>query len=135
LNLFLTFKKLFIFQSNRTIKWKNSIDENARFFDGLPLPCILIENKVDLVSPEEAKNDSEFKEFSQKNKFIGCFRSSAKMGININESMEFLIQNIVDRLSTSSDEMLQKDKKSIVIQNTGGDKYSIKEKRHKDNCC
>jgi hypothetical protein len=57
------------------------------------------------------------------------------MGININESMEFLIQNIVDRLSTSSDEMLQKDKKSIVIQNTVGDKYSIKEKRHKDNCC
>lgn len=57
------------------------------------------------------------------------------MGININESMESLIQNIVDRLSASSDEMLQKDKKSIVIQNTVGDKYSKIEKRHKDNCC
>lgn len=57
------------------------------------------------------------------------------MGININESMESLIQNIVDRLSASSDEMLKNDRKSIVIQNTVGDKYSKIEKRHKDKCC
>ena len=32
-----------------TAKWKKSIDENAKFVDGEKLPCVLIENKIDLV--------------------------------------------------------------------------------------
>ncbi len=121
---------------HRTIKWKNIIDENARFFDGDLLPCLLIENKVDLVPQDQIKNDSELKDFSEKQKFIGCFRSSAKMGININESMELLIKNIVERLSLSSDEVLDKDRKSIVLENPDNNKkYGGKDRKLKDNCC
>ncbi len=92
---------------------------------------MLIENKVDLIPEDQAKNESDLIEFSERNKFIGCFRSSAKMGININESMEFLIKTIVERLNLSSNEMLEKDRKSIVLENN---KTNSRDKP-KDNCC
>jgi len=117
----------------RTLKWKQSIDENAKFFDGGDLPCVLIQNKVDLLPEQEWNNVSELKEFSEKNKFLGFFRTSAKLGIKINESMEFLIRNIIERLSKSSKEVLENDRKSIVIQSKP---YSSNYKEKlKDNCC
>ncbi len=91
----------------------------------------MIENKVDLVSQEEAANLSELKDFSEKNKFIGFFRSSAKKGININESMEFLIKTIVEKMSASTDEVLEKDRKSIVLESH---KYIQNNKENKP-CC
>lgn len=115
------------------MKWKSSIDENAKFFDGESMPCILIQNKVDLLPEQEWNNVSELKEFSEKNKFIGFFRTSAKLGIKINESMEFLIKNIIERLSKSSKEVLENDRKSIVIQSKSPSN-NYKEKI-KDNCC
>ena len=33
-----------------TLKWKKAIDENALFKDGGILPCVLVQNKIDLVS-------------------------------------------------------------------------------------
>lgn len=120
---------------NRTIKWKNSIDENARLSDGSLLPCLLIQNKIDLVSEEEAKNDVEIKEFSRKNKFIDMFRSSAKQGININESMEFIISNIIakqESLFKNSDTIVnENDKKSIVLN----PKKNVTYKDKRDGCC
>ena len=118
----------------RTIKWKNSIDENARFFDGSMLPCILIENKVDLLTEQQIKDDSDLKEFAQKNKFIGSFRSSAKLGININESMEYLIQNVVTKMEEKSKDgeiVLEKDRKSIIL----GSANNKPATKSKDNCC
>ena len=79
-----------------TTKWKASVDESSSFLDGGKLPCILVENKIDLV--ENEPDDGELKSFSDKNDFIGCFRASAKTGENINESMEFLIKNIIKRM-------------------------------------
>ncbi len=91
----------------------------------------MIENKVDLVSQEEASNLSELKDFSEKNKFIGYFRSSAKKGININESMEFLIKTIVEKMGAATDEVLEKDRKSIVLESH---KYVQNNKENKP-CC
>lgn len=68
----------------------------------------------------------------KKNKFMECFRSSVKAGININESMEFLIKTIVDKLDNVSNEVKiqETNKKSIVLENS---KHTNKEK--KENCC
>ena len=35
-----------------SLKWKASVDDTARFIDGGMLPCILIENKIDLIDEE-----------------------------------------------------------------------------------
>ena len=78
------------------LKWKNSIDECASFLDGGKIPCILVENKIDLV--EKEVDNGELKSFSDKNGFNGYFRTSAKTGENIGESMEFLLKNIFERI-------------------------------------
>jgi translation elongation factor EF-4 len=112
------------------VKWKSSIDESARFADGDFLPCLLIQNKVDLVSEEIIKNDSEVKEFAETNKFIGMYRTSAKAGINVSESMECLIQHIINKLQacklikTGGD-----NKKGIVLDGKKSDSQK------KNKCC
>ena len=53
---------------------------------------------MDLLPPEEQDDIRELNEFSEKNGFNGCFKTSAKTGKNIAESMEFLIKEIIKRL-------------------------------------
>jgi 50S ribosomal subunit-associated GTPase HflX len=120
---------------NRTVKWKNSIDETARFMDGGLIPSILIENKADLISEEELKNEVAVKEFAEKNNFIGNFRASAKTGLNINESMEYLITKIAERLdkcANSPQVQKQNDKKNVVLENS---KYLARANKNKNGCC
>jgi Ras-related protein Rab-7L1 len=103
---------------NDTLKWKESVDESARFLDGGILPSVLVENKIDLVEEDVAKEETEIKKFAEENKYIGYFRTSVKMGIGVDECMEFLIANILDRIEKCSKEgtnPLEKDRKSLVL--------------------
>ncbi len=113
-----------------TIKWKNSIDESVNFIDGAPLPCLLIQNKCDLLKSEP--NEREINKFTEDNKFISNFQTSAKCGINVNESMEFMIKTIVERMENFSDgkEEIKNPRESILIQS----KYS-QQLEYKKNCC
>jgi len=99
------------------------------------LPCLLIQNKIDLVSEEEIKNDIEIKDFVKKNKFIDVFRSSAKQGINVSEAMEFVISQIINKqesINKNTDTIVnERDKRSIVLDSR---KANNKEKS-KDGCC
>ena len=121
---------------SRTIKWKNSIDENARLSDGSFLPCLLIQNKVDLVSEEVIEQTDEIKEFVEKNNFVDFFRSSAKAGINVNEGMEYIIDHIIAKQEAISiakgSEINDNDKKSIVLD-PKKNHYNLKDK--KTDCC
>ena len=74
------------------------MDEVATFLDGGKLPCLLVENKADLLEEENAEKNPELEEFGSSNGFCGSFRTSAKTGLNINESMEYLIKNIIQRM-------------------------------------
>ena len=49
------------------------------------IPALLVQTKVDLLPDENQDNTDELNNFSQKNGFIGCFRTSAKTGKNISE--------------------------------------------------
>ena len=65
------------------------------------MPCLLVENKADLLENGE-EEDPSLQEFAQNNEFCGCFRTSAKTGLNISESMEFLIKAIIKRMEDMS---------------------------------
>ena len=97
---------------------------------------MLIENKVDLVSEEVIRNENDIKEFVDKNKFVNFFRSSAKAGININESMEYIISHIIAKQESISfakgSEINENDKKSIVLEPL---KNNYNSKENKANCC
>ena len=104
---------------NDTLKWKRSLDETTKFIDGDFLPAVLVQNKIDLVEEEIVKNDIEIKKFAEDNKFIGFFRTSAKMGVGIDECMEFLITNILDRKEKyikKRSNPVEKDVKNLVLE-------------------
>jgi small GTP-binding protein len=99
-----------------SIKWKESIDETTKFLDGGLIPCILIRNKIDLLN-KDINDDNKIKEFVENNNFINVFNTSAKTGIGIEESMYYLIGNIIDRLEkVGGNNNLIKDRKSIVLE-------------------
>ena len=102
------------------VKWKNTVDETATFLDGTKIPAILIRNKIDLLNDEENIDDEEeIKDFCEKNSFLRCFKTSAKTGTNIDESMNFLISTIIDKLeslSQNGSNPFEKDRKSMVLQ-------------------
>ena len=120
-----------------TLKWKKSVDEEAVFIDGGKLPCVLVENKIDLLPDDEKmKDDPELKSFAEINGFIGCFRSSAKEGINIAEAMEFLIKGVIKRLEAQAEkgnDVFTTDRKSVVLNQEKHTISSVKKK--KDGCC
>ena len=90
--------KYLYYKYYRTVKWKQSVDESVSLYEDIPIPAILVQSKVDLLPEEEQDNVDELNEFSENNGFSGCFRTSAKTGKNIAESMEFLIKEIIKRL-------------------------------------
>ena len=83
---------------DETLKWKKEIDENSRFKDGSLLPCVLIQNKIDLVKQSEINDDAYFKSFSNRNKFLKSFRISVKKKIGVNEVMDYIIGHIIEKL-------------------------------------
>ena len=104
---------------NDTLKWKESVDESARFIDGEIIPSVLVQNKIDLVDEEALKDEEEIKKFAEDNKYIGYFRTSVKMGIGVDECMEFLITNILERIEKCSKEgknPLEKDRQNLVLE-------------------
>ena len=117
------------------IKWKNTVDETTKFIDGTNIPSILVRNKVDLLEENNEKDDDKIKDFCEKNKFLRCFKTSAKTGTNIEEAMMFLISNIVDKIekvAQSGNNPFEK-RESIVLENKKHDE------NNKDNnsygCC
>ena len=81
----------------RAIKWKDTIDEVVAFLDGGKLPFLLVENKADLLGDDD-EDKAQLEEFGKDNGFCGTFRVSAKTNWNIDDSMEFLIKNIIQRM-------------------------------------
>lgn len=77
-----------------TIKWKHSIDDSVNFFDGTPLPMMLIQNKIDLIN-DGSLNSEDLNDFAQKKGFIMSYQTSVKEGVNINESMKDFLATII----------------------------------------
>ena len=132
--IFIFFNCLYFFS---TLNWKKSVDNTTKFFDGKNLPCILIQNKIDLINDDEIDNEEEIKKFSNENYFDGFFRTSAKMGININESMDFLINNIIERIEKikgqENENFLGKTRKNIILEKKNENNENIN--NNYNNCC
>ena len=102
---------------DESTKWKSSVDDSTKFLDGDYLPAVLVRNKVDLLEGD-LQDEEEVKKFAEDNKFLNVFKTSAKMGIGIDECMEYLITNIIERLEkcAASGKLEKEDRSSIVLQ-------------------
>lgn len=118
-----------------TAKWKASIDENSKFMDGTELPSILIENKCDLLSEDGTNSIEELKEYAKKNKFISSFRTSAKENINVKESIEYLINEIIKKMNNISPDYMRLLSETKTNDSIKLDNKNKKEKPVKKECC
>lgn len=110
------------------------------FPDQKKLPNILLQNKADLLSEEE-KNDNTFlNKFAQDNSFDGSFKTSAKIGFNIDTAMDYLIDNILQRMEELAQSNQEKNvyKSGRTTVELDPSKYKVPREQIKpknDNCC
>ena len=120
-----------------TLRWKSSVDEVATFLDGGKLPCLLVENKADLIDDANAENCPELETFGTNNGFCGSFRTSAKTGLNINEAMNYLIKNIIQRMEAmqSKEGEVFKTERNVVALDPEKHSEVATKRKQKDGCC
>ncbi len=120
-----------------TLKWKKSVDEAVAFYDDGALPSVLIQNKVDLLPAEEEDNAEELEEFCKQNGFDGGFRTSAKTGKNISESMEFLIKNIIKKLEelNANGNDYKNERQSVTLDPDKHNKEADIKRKKDGGCC
>ena len=115
-----------------TIKWKESIENNIDLKD---VPIILVENKCDLLGKDEKdynKNIDSLKTFVEKNNIKQCFRTSALNGYGVEDSITYLIREVVGVGSGQSDNnYIRKD--SLVLKKDVN-QHSIRN-NNKKKCC
>ena len=112
-----------------TIKWKESIE---KVIDIQDIPIIMIENKCDLLGNDESdynKNIDKLKNFTKNNNINKCFRTSALNGYGVEDSILFLVNQIVGNPESSE---VRKD--SIVLKSESHRSTNVRNKKNK-NCC
>ena len=100
------------------------------------MPCVLVENKADLLEGEP--DETELNDFAKNNDFCGCFRTSAKTGLNISESMEFLIKNIIKRMEdmqSKGNEVFTTDRKSVALDPEKHNQAATAKRKKDNGCC
>ena len=99
---------------NNTVIWKNSIEQNI---DVTNVPMIIIQNKCDLLGSELEYNNGieELQEFTERNGIKNCFRTSAMTGFGIQESMEYLINEIIKVTEFKDNEGFSENRETVAI--------------------
>ena len=79
------------------------------------------------------------KKYSEEKGFNGCFRSSAKTGQNIAESMEFLILEIIkkmEEIASKGNDVLINDRQSVTLDpDKHNEEADQKRKKSNSGCC
>ena len=81
---------------------------------------------------------SLLKKAAQENGFVEAFKSSAKTGYNVNESMDFLIREIVKRLESYEQEgnnVFAKEKKGVEMDENMLKTHTGRKRDKGDTCC
>ena len=110
---------------NDILTWIKSIKE---FIDISDLPMIIMENKCDLLGDENDydKGIEELKSFSDNNNFLGAFRTSALNGYNVENAINFLVDDIINKIENNQ---------SNNAHNTSIKLNETKEERNSKRCC
>jgi len=115
---------------NDTIKWKESIEKNINIEN---IPIILVENKCDLLGDDENKYNKDLEElntFGENNNLSKCFRTSALNGFNVEESFNFLIDEIIQMFGYDNSD----ERKDTMKLQKEGQQTNIRSQQ-KNKCC
>ncbi|XP_064633022.1 ras-related protein Rab-7L1-like [Lineus longissimus] len=106
---------------HNTLKWKKDLDSKCSLPDGSPVPCILLANKCDL--PHREVEQSEIENLCRENEFVGWTEISVKENLMVEESMKFLLEEIMTKFGEmeASLDSQEADKQNIKLKSQGGD--------------
>ena len=90
---------------------------------------------MDLLPEEEKDNVEELKNFSEDNGFNGYFRTSAKTGENIDESMDFLILEVLKRLEDINAKDISNRQSYALDSEKHTKEADAKRKKENSKCC
>ena len=96
------------------------IEENADLVDGKMIPMVILQNKYDLLENQGRKLDYQteeyIKEFAGKHGFKAGYQVSAKSDMNLDESIETLVSNILklNIFEARKDNFAKADNKSVL---------------------
>jgi small GTP-binding protein len=122
-----------------TLKWKKNFLD---FYEKFNFPVVCVQNKIDLVDDKKLKEISKkFDLFWKENEFDFGFLTSAKKGINVNESMNFIINEIDKKFEQNYLNTIKNNNENIenFNENFNENKNSLlnleKNTKNKKNCC
>jgi small GTP-binding protein len=116
------------------LNWKNFFKEYNNFtFFKEETPIIGIFNKCDLLN-NNIDDESFVDNFINKNYFDNNFKTSAKDNINIEESMNYIINKIIDLLNKKSELYENNSRESILINKKNNNNINKIEQK-KEKCC
>jgi len=83
---------------NNAALWKKDIDDKVFFSNGDKIPVILMANKCDVIDNDHQPSitSEQIETFCQQHGFFASFRVSAKLGSNVREACQALINKIVE---------------------------------------
>ena len=117
---------------NNIIKWKDSIEQNLNLEK---VQTIIVENKCDLLGEEVSdynKDIDDLKSFTEENHINYYFRVSALNGYGIDESMNYLVNEIA-KFNNFNDE--GEGEESLRNTITLSEKPHSSLRAKKKNCC
>ncbi|XP_048581768.1 ras-related protein Rab-7L1 [Nematostella vectensis] len=88
-----------------TIKWKNDLDSKCKLPNGKPIPCILVGNKSDLSARPVPKETID--KLCRDHSFLGWTEMSVKEEVNVSETMEYLIKELMENHEEESNSPIQ----------------------------
>ncbi|KAL8620373.1 hypothetical protein ACOMHN_012998 [Nucella lapillus] len=77
------------------VRWKKDLDSKCQLSDGSFVPCLLLANKSDL-GQREVEQD-EIEDLCKEHDFLGWSETSVKDGSMIEESMNYLIEEMMTK--------------------------------------
>nr|XP_017207209.2 ras-related protein Rab-32 isoform X2 [Danio rerio]XP_021328755.1 ras-related protein Rab-32 isoform X2 [Danio rerio] len=89
------------------LNWKRELDCQVMLKNGHPIPAVLLANKCDETKVSR-RNASLLEKLCQEKGFTGCFQTSAKENINVDEAAKFLVKHILQINEESMKEEEQK---------------------------
>ena len=126
------------------------MDAHVRLPNEQPIPAVLLANKYDLIEDYESKGSrlenfmtqSYLDEFSDDNGFVGAFRTSAKTGHNVTESLCELIREVLQHDLNRFDQLDEESENAIVKEESKrgrelsvlGEEHKYRQKKKKQ-CC
>ena len=122
---------------NDTLKWKKSLTDNG-ILEDKKIKLVLVESKSDLLNPEDIQLEKKnLERFAAENGFEKSFLVSSKSGEGIDDTMNYLIDEITQKLNKNgkSETFCETERNSFLLTDASFNTTVADDTKKHFNCC